>query len=72
MKKTLSICGAVLFVLGFAMATGVDQNPIQAIGTLILMGAACYLFRRADAIRASEKTPTGSAVVKPAHYQDAA
>jgi len=48
MKNILSILGAVCFMLGFAMATGVDQNPIQAIYALILMGAASFIFAKTD------------------------
>lgn len=74
MKTILSILGAVLFVLGFAMATGVDQNPVQAIYALVLMGAALVCFRRADAIdSASEKTLSDSpSMGRTADYQSAA
>lgn len=59
MKTTLSILGAVCFVLGFAMATGVDQNPVQAVYCVVLMLGALVCFNRAEAIssRTSAKTP---------------
>ena len=56
MKSVLSISGAVLFVLGFAMITGVEQNPIQAVYALICMGAACVCFNRAERLGKREKT----------------
>ena len=55
MKNVLSICGAVLFCIGVAMATGVDYNPIQGVYALICMGAASVCFNRADAIGKREK-----------------
>lgn len=50
MKNFLSILGAVCFVLGFAMATGVDANWLQAVYTLILMCGSLACFRRAETI----------------------
>ena len=60
MKKVLSILGAVCFMLGFAMATGIDQNPIQAVYALVCMGASLVCFRIADAKRnvSDNKTQT--------------
>lgn len=57
MKNFLSILGAMLFVCGFALVTGVDQNPVQCVYTLILMGAACVCFRYAEAIGKQVKNP---------------
>lgn len=50
MKKIVSILGAVCFVIGFAMATGIDKNPIQAVYTLMAMVAALLCFRVADKV----------------------
>lgn len=74
MKKFLSIIGVVCFVLGFAMATGVDANPVQAIYALLCMGAACVCFKGADAVssRTSDKQEVKSDKLAAAHYQDAA
>lgn len=46
--KHLPIIGAVLFVLGFAMATGVDQNPVQAIYAAVFIGGASICFNVHD------------------------
>lgn len=43
-----AICGIVLFVAGFALATGVERNPLQAIPMLICLGIACLSFRYAE------------------------
>ena len=55
--KTLSIIiAAVLFVLGFALSTGVEQNPQQGIYAILCMGASMALFVYADSTpSASEK-----------------
>ena len=50
MKNFLSILGAVCFVLGFAMATGVDQNPVQAIYCVVLMAGALVCIKSAERI----------------------
>lgn len=59
MKNFLSIIGAVCFTLGFAMATGVDQNPVQALYCVVLMLGALVCFKGAERMerRASDKTP---------------
>lgn len=74
MKNFLTILGAVCFMLGFAMATGVDQNPVQAIYCVVLIAGALVCSRIADAKQsASEKTPSDSPIMgRTAHYQDAA
>ena len=47
--KTISIIiAAVLFTIGMAMATGIEQNPVQAIYALVCMGAASFIFAKAD------------------------
>ena len=49
-----AIAGAILFVLGFCMATGVDVNPIQALYTLPLMGGSLLCFKTAERLEARE------------------
>lgn len=46
--KSVKIAGAILFTLGFCMATGVDQNLIQAVYALVLMGGASWMFHVCD------------------------
>lgn len=75
MKKALSILGCLCFMLGFAMATGVDQNPVQAVYCVVLMAGALVCIKSAERMerRASEKTPSDSPVMgRTARYQDAA
>lgn len=60
MKKTLSIAGAVLFTLGFAMATGVDQNPVQAVYAVVCMGGACVCFNRVERMEKQSANETKS------------
>lgn len=66
MKKTLSIAGAVLFTLGFAMATGVDQNPIQAVYAVVCMGGACVCFNRVETIGKEQEQSANKAKSIPA------
>lgn len=47
MKSKIAITGAILFALGFCMATGVDANPIQAVYAVVLMGGALLCFKTA-------------------------
>lgn len=42
--KNLPLLGGILFALGFAVATGVEKNPIQAIYAVVLMGGAWACF----------------------------
>lgn len=73
MKKILTILGAVCFTLGFAMATGVEQNPIQALYCVVLMAGALVCFKGAEHIASrSEKRKVKSEKFAAAHYQDAA
>lgn len=69
MKRNIfAITGAILFCIGFGMATGVEQNPIQAIYALASIGAASWCFNRAD-----RKQKRGSkSIPKTADYQKAA
>lgn len=47
--KTISIIiAAVLFSVGMALATGIEKNPVQAIYALVCMGAASFVFAKAD------------------------
>lgn len=48
MKTILTLIAAVLFVIGMAMATGIEQNPQQGIYALVCMIAASALFMYAD------------------------
>lgn len=47
MKKRISaVIGIVLAIVGLMMATGIDQNPVQALYSLVCVGAAvgCLLY----------------------------
>lgn len=74
MKKILSILGAVCFVLGFAMATGVDQNPVQAVYCVVLMAGALVCFKSAERSRAGREVKSERVKSEKfaAQYQDAA
>lgn len=73
MKKALSILGCLCFMLGFAMATGVDQNPIQAVYCVVLMAGALVCIKSAERIASqSEKGKAKSEKFAAARYQDAA
>jgi len=49
-----ALLGGVLFVAGFALATGVDENMAQAVAVLILMCGALACFRYAERSVGSE------------------
>lgn len=53
--KKLKIMGGVCLALGFAIATGIDANPIQALYALLLMGAAWVCFHAVDEYEAELK-----------------
>ena len=74
MKKTLSICGCLCICLGFAMASGVDQNPIQAVYCLVLMAGALVCIKSAERMehRESDKQPPKAATMHPRTWKDAA
>lgn len=60
--KSFTITGSILFTLGFCMATGVDQNPIQAVYALALMAGALMcskMAKRLEQKKQSEKTIGG-------------
>lgn len=60
-------------MLGFAMATGVDQNPVQAIYCVVLMAGALVCIKSAERIASqSEKGKVKSEKFAAARYQDAA
>ena len=59
-KSFYLIFGAVTFTAGFALATGVDQNPVQAVYAVMLMGVSCVSFRRADAMEKQESEQEGA------------
>lgn len=69
MKKILSILGAVCICLGFAMATGVDQNPIQAVYALACMGAALVCIKSAERIAARSDNKTHQTTQRVYDYQ---
>lgn len=73
MKKALSFCGCLCFVLGFAMATGIEQNPVQAVYCVVLIAGALVCIKSAERIASrSEKGKGKSEKFAAAHYQDAA
>ena len=43
-----ALLGALLFAAGFALTTGIDQNPIQALYACALIGGAVVCFRLAE------------------------
>ena len=42
------IAGSVLLVIGFALATGIEVNPIQAVYSIACLSASCVLLRSLD------------------------
>lgn len=73
-KSFYLIFGAVTFTAGFCLATGVDQNPVQAVYAVMLMGVACVSFRRADAMEKQEREQEGvkSASINNQEWEEAA
>jgi len=69
MKKFLTICGAGLFVAGFATATGIDQNPIQAVYCAVLIFGALVCFRAVERLQAAQNR---KATMRPRKWEDAA
>lgn len=47
--------GGILMAIAFCLASGVEQNPIQGIYALVLMGAAWAAFRADRETARSEK-----------------
>ena len=60
--KSVKIAGAILFTLGFCMATGVDVNPIQAVYAVVLMGGALVCFKTAKRMEHSEKKQSNKSI----------
>lgn len=60
--KSVKIAGAILFTLGFCMATGVDANPIQAVYAAVLMGGALVCFKTAKRMEHSEKKQSNESI----------
>ena len=60
--KSVKIAGAILFTLGFCMATGVDVNPIQAVYALVLIGGALVCFKTASRLERSEKKQSNKSI----------
>ena len=56
------IAGAILFTLGFCMATGIDKNPWQAVYTLVLMGGALVCFKKAKRLEQREKKKSNESI----------
>ncbi len=58
MKKNhlAALLGSVLFMAGFALATGVDENMAQAVACLIMLAASAACFRYADKSAGSKQT----------------
>ena len=54
--KSVKIAGAILFTLGFCMATGVDQNPFQAVYALVFMGGALMCFKTAKRLERKKQS----------------
>ena len=54
MKTIATIIAAVLFVIGMALATGIEQNPQQGIYALVCMIAASALFMYADSKKSAK------------------
>ena len=50
-----AIAASILFCAAFALATGIDQNPVQTIYAVILMAASAALFRYAERRGAKRK-----------------
>ena len=70
MKKQIiaAIAASVLFFASFALATGTDAKPVQAIPACILMATSAALFRYAERHgSASEelRVKSGKSVRKP-------
>ena len=58
--------GAILFAIAFCLASGVEQNPIQGIFALVLMGASLWCFHRTEHTEKAENTESINPVNKKA------
>lgn len=61
-SKKIAIAGAILFALGFCMATGIDRNPIQVVYALALMSGALVCFKTAKKMEQSEKKQSNESI----------
>ena len=50
--------GGILMAIAFCLASGVDENPVQGIYALMLMGAAWAAFRAARETARNEELKT--------------
>ena len=68
MKKTLMAAGAIMLCLGMLVATGADQNPMQAFYALVLLGGASGCLRMCDRMgkTSSKKLPINHKQMKQA------
>lgn len=55
-SKKIAIAGAILFALGFCMATGIDRNPIQVVYALALMSGALVCFKTAKRLEQKKQS----------------
>ena len=58
--------GGILMAIAFCLASGVDQNPIQGIFALVLMGASLWCFHRTEHTEKAENTESINPVNKKA------
>lgn len=70
MKNLTVTAGAILFVIGCAIATGIERNPMQAIYAVVFMGAACLCFNAHD--RREKKTTEEKTTINAADMKEAA
>lgn len=61
-----SIAGAILFALGFCMATGIDRNPIQVVYALALMSGALVCFKTAKRLEKKQSNKSLGGVIRDA------
>lgn len=62
--KLYQILGAILFACGFVMATGVENNPVQGLYALVLMGVSYVCFTRAERMEKRNSAESKSIVPK--------
>lgn len=58
--------GGILLAIAFCLASGVEQNPIQGIYALVLMGASLWCFHRTEHTEKAENTESINPVNKKA------
>lgn len=47
-ERALAIVAGILFVLSFALLTGVDVNPMQALVALPMLAVSAAMFNKLD------------------------